>query len=79
MDNAGDIVISKDLENKEIIENQNYQGLIEFELPQLARHGITSICEGWTYWKRNYHKIWQHLHYEGQLTVRTILGLWAYP
>ncbi len=79
LDNAGDVVISQALANNVDIENQNYQGLIEYGLPTLAENGITSICEGRTYWKRNYHKIWERIHEEGKLTARVVLGLWAYP
>jgi predicted amidohydrolase YtcJ len=41
LDNAGDVVIFQALANNTDIENQNYQGLIEFGLPTLAENGIT--------------------------------------
>jgi len=47
--------------------------------PELARHGITSICDARTYWKRNHHLVWQQIEADGELTARVNLGLWAYP
>ncbi len=79
LDNAGDIVISMALANNATIEELNYQGLINYGLPKLAENGITSFCEGRTYWKRNYHIIWKRIHGEGKLTARVMLNFWAYP
>lgn len=79
MDNAGDDVLSLVFASSAVVDTANYDGLINYGLPQLAANGITSICEGRTYWKRNFHHIWKRIKDEGNLTVRTVLGLWAYP
>lgn len=79
MDNAGDDVLRRVFASTPGIDTANYDGLVNYGLPLLAANGITSICEGRTYWKRNYHHIWKRIHDEGKLTVRTVLGLWAYP
>jgi len=60
-------------------EQKDYEGLLFFALPELAKNGITSICDARTYWKRNHHLTWKRVADEGKLTVRANLGLWLYP
>ncbi|WP_299619068.1 amidohydrolase [uncultured Tenacibaculum sp.] len=78
IDNAGDIVFQiaqKSLENS----NNEYDGMVNYVLPELAKNGITSVSDARTYWKRNQHKVWQQLAEDKMLTARFNLGLWAYP
>ncbi|CAM1341219.1 Amidohydrolase [Tenacibaculum amylolyticum] len=78
IDNAGDIVFQlaqKSSENN----NSEYDGMINYVLPELAKYGITSVSDARTYWKREQHKVWQNLEKDGRLTARFNLGLWAYP
>lgn len=79
MDNAGNLIIDLALKLTEQSKENDYLGLIENALPELAKNGITSICDARTYWKRDHHKTWQRIENEGLLTVRVNLGLWAYP
>ena len=79
MDNAGDSALSSALKSNGIINNQNYDGLVNYSLPLLAENGITSICEARTYWKRNYIKIWKDIKAKGLLTARVNLAPWIYP
>lgn len=79
LDNAGDIVLQMALASNPTIDALNYEGLVSVSLPLLAKMGITSICEGRTYWKRNYHRIWQDVKNNGKLTVRVVLAPWIYP
>ena len=79
IDNAGNLVMDIALAPNAITNRQNKDGLVNFMLPELARHGITSICDARTYWKREHHLIWQQIEADGQLTARVNLGLWAYP
>ncbi len=79
LDNAGDVVLSAAFANNATIQAQNKAGLVDYGLPLLAQNGITSICEGRTYWKRNYHTIWQSIKNEGKLTCRVVLAPWVYP
>ncbi len=79
LDNAGDLVLQMALASTPEIDDQNYEGLVSFSLPLLARMGITSICEGRTYWKRNYHRIWQDIKNDGLLSARVVLAPWIYP
>lgn len=79
IDNAGNLIIDLAIASIPNNEQNDYEGLIEFALPELARNGITSICDARTYWKRNHHLTWQRVEVAGQLTVRANLGLWIYP
>ncbi|XP_071178888.1 putative amidohydrolase YtcJ isoform X2 [Mytilus edulis] len=56
----------------------NYDALSN-ALWELKKNGITSICDARTYWKRNHHTTWKRVCDNNELTVRTVLGLWAYP
>lgn len=79
IDNAGNLVVDLAIASIPDSEDNDYDGLINFALPELARNGITSICDARTYWKRNHHETWRRAEQEGQLTVRANLGLWIYP
>ncbi len=79
VDNAGNMLLQLALAPTAEREQNDYLGLTEFGLPELAKYGITSVCDARTYWKRNHHTIWKRVADEGKLTVRVNLGLWAYP
>lgn len=79
IDNAGNLLIEEALKPTAQSEQNDYDGLVEYGLPELAKHGITSVCDARTYWKRNHHVTWKRLADEGKLTARVNLGLWAYP
>lgn len=79
IDNAGNLIVDLAIASIPNNEANDYDGLINFALPELAKNGITSICDARTYWKRNHHLTWQRAEDEGQLTVRANLGLWLYP
>lgn len=79
IDNAGNILIDLAITSIPGSAENDYQGLLNFGLPELAKHGITSVCDARTYWKRNHHQTWQRIENEGNLTARVNLGLWAYP
>ncbi|WP_299460065.1 amidohydrolase [uncultured Microscilla sp.] len=79
IDNAGELLAEAALKATNAKEETDYQGLVGFALPEMAKYGITSACEARTFWKRNYHKVWQRIEAEGKLTARITLALWAYP
>ncbi len=79
MDNAGDKVLQIALAPNEEISSLQYQGLIEYGLPLLAKNGITSICEGRTYYKQNFIQTWNKIKSENKLTCRVALAPWIYP
>lgn len=79
IDNAGNLLIDLALAPSPERAQADYDGLINFALPELVKHGITSICDARTYWKRDHHLVWQRVADEERLTVRANLGLWAYP
>ncbi len=79
IDNAGNLLLEFVLQPTQQSEQNDYDGLVEYGLPELAKHGITSVCDARTYWKRNHHLTWKRLADEGKLTARINLGLWGYP
>lgn len=79
MDNAGDLALEMALASNPSIDQQNYQGLIDFGLPLLARNGITTAVEARTYTSRNYIDIWKQVRDNDQLTCRVHLAPWIYP
>lgn len=79
LDSAGDLAFDMALSVNDELEMANYNGLVDFGLPAIAALGITSICEGRTYWKRNYIETWEAVKNNGALTVRVTLAPWAYP
>lgn len=78
IDNAGDVVFQQAVASLNDADGE-YDGMVSYVLPELAKHGITSVCDARTYWKREQHKIWQDLAADNKLTARFNLGLWAYP
>ncbi|PKH49932.1 amidohydrolase [Tenacibaculum sp. Bg11-29] len=78
IDNAGDVVFQQAVDALND-SNGEYNGMVEYVLPELAKHGITSVSDARTYWKRDQHKTWKNLADNNKLTARFNLGLWAYP
>jgi predicted amidohydrolase YtcJ len=79
IDNAGELLMQLALAPTTEGAANDYAGLVEFALPELAKYGITSISEARTYWKRNQQDTWKKINADGKLTCRVNLGLWAYP
>ena len=79
LDNAGDIAFHMALAASNQQDIDNYNGLIYFGFPSITEQGITSLCEGRTYWKRDYIETWQQLHDDGELPARVVLAPWGYP
>ncbi|MEM7102843.1 MAG: amidohydrolase family protein [Bacteroidota bacterium] len=79
IDNAGNRLLDLALAPTPERAQNDFLGLTEYALPELAKYGITSICDARTYWKREHHLTWIRLRDENRLTVRATLGLWAYP
>ncbi|APD05773.1 exoenzyme regulatory protein AepA [Flavobacteriaceae bacterium UJ101] len=79
IDNAGDIVMQQAISSLKNASQGEYEGMIEYVLPELAKNGLTSISDARCYWKRGQHKAWKKLADEGKLTARFNIGLWAYP
>ncbi|MEM8888564.1 MAG: amidohydrolase [Bacteroidota bacterium] len=79
IDNAGNLLLDLALAPTPEGAERDYEGLVNVALPEMAKYGITSICDARTYWKREHHKTWQKVANDGKLTARVNLGLWAYP
>lgn len=78
-DNAGNLIVDLAIASIPNSEQNDYDGLVNYSLPLLAKNGITSICDARTYWKRNHHLTWKRVENNGKLTARVNLGLWLYP
>lgn len=78
IDNAGDVVFQQAVTALNDA-NGEYDGMVSYVLPELAKYGITSVSDARTYWKRDQHKTWKDLAEDNKLTARFNLGLWAYP
>lgn len=78
LDNAGNMLIDLALAPTPELLDLHYEGLL-YSLDELAKNGITSVADARTYWGRGYHEVWLRAEREDALTVRTVLGLWAYP
>ena len=79
IDNAGNLLLDLALSPTPERAKADYEGLLEFALPEMAKYGITSISDARTYWKRDHHLVWKKIAQEGKLTARVNLGLWLYP
>ncbi|MFT5757064.1 MAG: putative amidohydrolase YtcJ [Alteromonadaceae bacterium] len=79
IDNAGNIVMDLAMAPTTESLKNDYAGLIEYTLPELAKHGITSISDARSFWKRDDHKTWLKAQNNDALTARVSVGLWAYP
>lgn len=79
IDNAGNMLLNLALQPSSTSEQNDYDGLVNYGLKELAKHGITSFVDARTYWKRNHHLVWKRVADEGKLTARVNLALWAYP
>lgn len=78
LENAGNAIIDIAMEPTADLEELYYHGLLR-SLKKLSKFGITSVCDARCFWKSNHHKVWERAMVSNELTVRTILGLWAYP
>lgn len=79
IDNAGNIVMDIALEPTTESLQTDYNGLVEYTLPQLAKHGITSISDARSFWQRDDHTTWLKAERNDVMTARVAVGLWAYP
>ncbi|MCB0761887.1 MAG: amidohydrolase [Flavobacteriales bacterium] len=79
LDAAGDMAFNAVFAANNALAQDYYNGMVNFGFPALAENGITSICEGRTYWKRGYIDVWQDLYTNNEFTARVVLAPWAYP
>lgn len=79
IDNAGNLIIDLAIASIPNSTQNDYEGLVEYGLPELAKNGITSVCDARAYWKRDHHKTWMRVAADDKLSARVNLGLWLYP
>ncbi len=78
IDNAGEMAFDMALAATAKKEQIDYEGMVYYTMPQLAKNGITSISDARVYWKRGHQNVWNRLQQEDLLTVRVTAALWAY-
>lgn len=79
IDNAGNIVYDLALQPTPKTQQNDYLGLVEYTMPELAKNGITSISDARSFWRRDDHLTWIKANDNDELTLRVNVGLWAYP
>lgn len=79
IDNAGEVVMQQAISSLKNASQSEYDGMVEYVLPELAKNGLTSVSDARCYWKRGQHEVWKKLADQGKLTARFNVGLWAYP
>jgi len=79
IDNAGNIAMDLAMAPTSESLKNDYDGLVEYTLPELAKHGITSISDARSFWQRDDHTTWLKAEQNNALTARVAVGLWAYP
>ncbi|MCP3980299.1 MAG: amidohydrolase [bacterium] len=78
LDAAGEMVMDLALLPNPALEQMNYDALL-VGLAQANENGITSLADARCYWRRGYDAAWTRARDEETLTVRAVVGLWAYP
>lgn len=78
VDNAGDLVMETAVNQLPDRDQRALEG-IRHGLKEAARHGITTIGDGRTYWRRGMMKAWRQVEAAGELTARVSLRPWIYP
>ncbi len=78
LDGAGEIVMDLALVPNPVLARLNDEAL-SAGLLSLRSFGITSIADARAYWRRGYVEAWQRAEQAGELSVRAVVGLWAYP
>lgn len=79
IDNAGNIVYDLALQPTPQTQRNDYDGLVQYTMPELNKNGITSISDARSFWRRNDHLTWIKANDNNELTLRVNVGLWAYP
>jgi len=79
IDNAGEMAMHLAMKTTPQRRQNDYDGMVNHTLPAFAEHGITSIVDARAYWRRGHPQTWLQLEKDNALTVRAVVGLWAYP
>ena len=78
VDNAGDLAMGiavNSLKNRDALLNDG----ILYGLEEAAKHGITTVGDGRTYWKRGMYEAWKAVAENNELTARVSVRPWIYP
>ncbi|MEQ1566815.1 MAG: amidohydrolase, partial [Myxococcota bacterium] len=78
LDAAGERAMDLALADAPAMRPLNEEAL-RLGLQEAARNGITAVGDGRGYWKRGYVEAWKAVQASGDLTLRAVVPLWAYP
>lgn len=78
LDSAGELPWDEALIPNPTLRAQN-EAALRAGLAAANRNGITSLCDARGYWQRGHLEAWEAVEAAGDLSVRAIVGLWAYP
>ncbi len=78
LDAAGELAFDAALVNHPMMGPLNEQAL-RAGVAAAAENGITSVGDGRCFWKRGYVEAWQAVDAAGDLKIRAVVPLWAYP
>ena len=79
IDNAGNLMMDLAMTPTTHSMQSDYDGLVQYTLPELSKNGITSISDARSFWQRDDHLTWQKVEKNNELTARVAVGLWASP
>jgi predicted amidohydrolase YtcJ len=77
-DSAGDELLHKALQKNPALQKARYEALLIGQ-DLMAENGITSATNGRVYWERGNLEPWLEAEQAGDLKVRNVMALWAYP
>jgi predicted amidohydrolase YtcJ len=78
LDTAGEWPWDLALQPNPTLTAQN-EAALRAGLAAVNRVGITSLADARAYWQRGHVEAWEAVDAAGDLTVRAVVGLWAYP
>ena len=77
LDAAGELAFDLALAPNEVLDDMNRAALREGVRAANAV-GLTSVGDARAYWQRGYVEAWREVAADGDLTLRAVVGLWAY-
>jgi len=78
LDAAGEQAFDLAYERTSTLDAMN-EAAIRAGVSAANAEGITSVADARAYWKRGHVDAWKAVEADGDLNIRAVLGLWAYP
>ncbi|MFT4628157.1 MAG: putative amidohydrolase YtcJ, partial [Myxococcota bacterium] len=77
LDAAAEMAFDLALEPNPVLDDMNRSAL-RMGVRAANANGLTSVADARAYWKRGYVEAWKEVATDGDLTLRSVVGLWAY-